>query len=116
MINRRPRRVPEATVPIDRVLLVDKSGVDRQWNLGVFRKSPGIVLTVDFFAVEHDIEDPAGAFDQFGIDLIRAVTLAELRHQTGGLWFVVSLRAVGDPHFHLFSPSRLGHHPKSFAA
>ncbi len=61
------------------------------------RKFPGLVLAVDQLAADSDVEDSAGALDQFGVD---SELLLDRFRQTGGFRVVVSLHAVLDGHLH----------------
>ena len=60
-------------------------------------KTAGLLLAVDAAAIDHDVEDAASASDQRRVD---AELLFDRGRQTGGLWFVVSLHAVGDADLH----------------
>jgi len=55
--------------------------------------SSHLELAEDFLAIYGDIEDAAGAFDEFGLD---AYGLLDFIRQTGGLWAVVSFAAIRD--------------------
>lgn len=70
-------------------------------DLFVRRKAVGVELTVDKFVVEFYIENAAAALDEgdFG-----ASFFFDSGRQTGGLWCVVSLHAVGNRNFHRKSP------------
>jgi hypothetical protein len=58
----------------------------------------GLPLRKDQLAVSHDLEDPAGAFDQ--LDRQVGKTRLELGRQPGGPWLIVSNDAVGDLDLH----------------
>ncbi len=62
------------------------------------RKPVRIELAVDDLAVNFDVENAASACDQCGID---PFGFFDCGRQTGGLWRVVSLHAVGDGNLHL---------------
>ena len=63
----------------------------------VLGKSAGLFLGVNQFAVGLDVEDTAGAFDQFRFDI--QLFLERIR-QTGGLGVIVSHHAVFDADVH----------------
>ena len=66
-------------------------------NLVVLGEAVDVVLAEDHLAVDDDIEDSSGAFDQSGVDL---AVILDRGGQTGRLGFVVSLHAVGDRNLH----------------
>ena len=61
------------------------------------RKPAGLALAVDAVTIDLDIEDAASARNQRHVE---AEFLLDRGRQTGGLWFVVSLHAEGDPDLH----------------
>jgi hypothetical protein len=66
-------------------------------NFVVFGEPIDVVFAEDHLAVDDDIEDSSGAFDQSGVDL---AVILDRGGQTGRLGFVVSLHAVGDRNLH----------------
>ena len=68
-------------------------------------EAAGLVLAEDQVAVEADIEDPAGALDQFGFYPVFAL---DCLRQTGGLGQVVSLLTVLDRNVHRSPPGPAG--------
>jgi hypothetical protein len=70
-----------------------RSGGDQLQNFLVLGKAAELLLGEDQLAVEHDLELPAGALDEGGVNALR---LLDLGRQTGGPWQVVSLHAVRD--------------------
>ena len=71
--------------------------LDLREDLLVFGKAAGVVFAPDLRIVDVDVEDAAGAFDQFGRHL--ELLLDRIR-QTGGRRKVVSLSAVFDGDVH----------------
>ena len=63
----------------------------------VFGESTDVLLGPDLGAIDVDVEDPARALDELGLDLKR---LLQCVRQTGGSGKVVSLAAVFDADFH----------------
>lgn len=60
-------------------------------DLGIFREAPLVMFRKDEFSVDFDIENPAGTRNEFGLDVM---VLLDSGRQTGGLWPIVSTRAV----------------------
>ena len=62
-------------------------------NLYVLRETAGFVLTVDLVSVDDDIKNATTPLDQLGINI---QLFLDRGRQTGGLRFVVSLRAISN--------------------
>lgn len=76
------------------------SSAEQLQDLGIFRKTPDVVLRKDQLPVDLDIEDASASGDQ--LRGFADLTL-NLGCQTGGLRFVVSTRAISDSNRHLDS-------------
>lgn len=63
----------------------------------MFRKPADLMLAEDHLAVDFDIKDSAGSFDEFALYVDG---VPDRCCQTGSLWRVVSHHAVGDTDFH----------------
>lgn len=83
-----------------RFLLVYPIHIDGHRDLAISRKRPRLLLAVDRVPLPLDLEDAALADDQFKLDSVLPVSLGQLSRQTGSLWFVVSLPAIGDSKLH----------------
>lgn len=73
---------------------------DRRDELAIARELLGLVFRIQQLAVNFDIKNAAGSGHEFRVNLVVAEPGLKLRHQTGGLWKVVSRPTPGDTHFH----------------
>jgi hypothetical protein len=83
----------------------DRLGLKLAGDFAGFRESAGRLLGEDELAVDRDLEDSSGSFDELGFG---AELLLDLFRQTGGTRVVVSDGAVldGDLRGHTASPFR----------
>ena len=66
-------------------------------NLVVFGETVDSVLAENHVAVDDNVENAPGSFDERGVDI---AVIFDCGGQTGRLGFIVSLHAVGDGDFH----------------
>ena len=71
----------------------------------MLREAAGLALGVDPVSIDLDVEDPAIALDELGLD---AELVFQRGRQTGGLGQVVSACAVGDGRSHTGIVARFG--------
>ena len=81
-------------------------------DLAIARESSRLVLAVDQFSINPDVEDAVRALRQFHVQLVFTELVLEFRHQTSGLGVVVSRLAPSDVHFHRYSPFQEQGDPK----
>ena len=70
-------------------------------NLARVREPARFELGENEFTIDFNVEDPVSPGNQLGLN---TQTVAQFIRQTGGLGFVVSLRAIVDLNFHGVSP------------
>ena len=80
-------------IPVGSAAVPKRSIRQLAQHLVMFGESARLFLAVDQFPIDHDIKNSAAALDQFGTNSHGRLNRAR---QTGGLWRVVSLHAVGD--------------------
>ncbi|GEM_PF-2481179 len=76
----------------------DSVGLQLAEDFVVLGELAGLMLRVDESAIDLHIENPAAAFDEFGIN---PGSCFDCVRQTGGFGRVVSLNAVGNADLHV---------------
>lgn len=63
----------------------------------MFGETVDSMLAEDHIAIDDDVENTAGSFDERGVDI---AVIFDCSGQTGRLGFIVSLHAIRDGDFH----------------
>lgn len=63
----------------------------------MFRKTADLMFAEDQMAIDFDVKDATGSFDQFALNTDGVLNGC---CQTGSLWCVVSHHTVGDSNLH----------------